>query len=99
MSSPLNFLKKIQAKPLGEKKVIFLLFAFVLGAACLGFWLLLAKQRLSQINANQLRQELNIPGLEEQLQALQSLNASTEKLGEQLKDLDELIKSGDLPAQ
>ncbi|MDP2930247.1 MAG: hypothetical protein Q8N56_01395 [bacterium] len=99
MSSPSDFLKKIQAKPLGEKKVIFFLFASVLGAACLGFWLLLAKQQLSRINANQLRQELNIPGLEEQLKELQSLNASTEKLGEELKDLDELIKSGDLPAQ
>lgn len=99
MSNPLDFLKKIQGRSPGERKIIFWLFAFVFGAACLGFWLFLAKQRFSRIDANRLRQDLNISELEKQLQELKSLNAGTEKLEQNIKDLEEMINSGDLPAE
>ena len=99
MFSPLDFLKKIQRKSLSERKVIFWLFISVLGAACLGFWLFLAKQRFNQIDTGRLRQEFNIPGFEKQFQELESLNTGAEKLEQSVKDLEEMINSGDLPTK
>ncbi len=76
-----DFLKKIQEKPLSQKKTIFWILAVLTGIICLLFWFYMIRVRLANIDKNRLNRDLHLSEIKEQLGGLKDL--------QQLKNLDE----------
>ena len=85
-----DFLKKIQQRSEDERKTIFWVLVILFGAVFFGLWLLMIKQQVSSLNKDKIRQELNLPQLEEQFKNLP--RPELPKFDEEeLKQLEELL--------
>jgi len=61
-----SLLEKIRAKPESFRKTLFWLVVIFLGVVFFGFWIILVRQRVAGFTNERLRQDLNLPALQEQ---------------------------------
>ena len=86
-----DFLKKLQQKSKAERKTIFWILVIFFGIAFFGFWLLTVKRQVDGLNKNKIRQDFNLPQLEEQLKNLPK--PELPKIDqEELKQIEDLLK-------
>jgi len=86
-----DFLEKIRQKSKEERKAIFWILVIFFGIAFFGFWLLTVKQQVDSFNKDKIRQDLNLPQLEEQFKNLPKPEFP-EINQEELKQIEELFK-------
>ena len=86
-----DFLEKIRQKSKEERKAIFWILAIFFGIAFFGFWLLTVKQQVDSFNKDKVRQDFNLPQLEEQFKNLPKLKLP-EINQEDLKQIKDLLK-------
>ena len=86
-----DFLEKIRQKSKEERKAIFWIFVIFFGIALFGFWLLTVKQQVDSFNKDKVRQDFNLPQLEEQFKNLPKLELP-EINQEDLKQIKDLLK-------
>lgn len=65
----------IQLKSESVRKVIFWVLIIALGIIFFAFWLILAKQKIKDLNGERLKREMNLPELENKLKNLPSLES------------------------
>ena len=70
----MNILQKIQNLPETKRKIIFWCLIVVIGLVLLFFVFNNLQKRLAELEAENLKEELNIPLLEEELKNLPELN-------------------------
>lgn len=86
-----DFLKKLRQKSKAERKTIFWILVIFFGIAFFGFWLLTVKRQVDSLNKDKIRQDFNLPQLEEQLKNLPK--PELPKIDqEQIKQLEELLR-------
>lgn len=86
-----DFLKKIQQYPEAEKRMIFWGLVVLFGIVFFGLWLSMIKQQVNSLNKDKIRQDLNLPQLEEQFKNMPKLELPKIDEGE-LKALEDLLK-------
>jgi len=86
-----DFLEKIRQKSKEERKAIFWILVIFFGIAFFGFWLLTVKQQVDSFNKDKVRQDFNLPQLEEQFKNLPKLELP-EINQEDLKQIEDLLK-------
>ena len=86
-----DFLEKIRQKSKEERKAIFWILVIFFGIAFFGFWLLTVKQQVDSFNKDKVRQDFNLPQLEEQFKNLPKLKLP-EINQEDLKQIEDLLK-------
>ena len=86
-----DFLEKIRQKSKEERKAIFWILVIFFGIAFFGFWLLTVKQQVGSLNKDKIRQDFNLPQLEEQFRNLPKLKLP-EINQEELKQIEDLLK-------
>jgi len=86
-----DFLEKIRQKSKEERKAIFWILVIFFGIAFFGFWLLTVKQQVDSFNKDKVRQDFNLPQLEEQFKNLPKLELP-EINQEDLKQIKDLLK-------
>ena len=87
----IDFFKKLQQKSKAERKTIFWILVIFLGIAFFGFWLLTVKRQVDSFNKDKIRQNFNLPQLEEQFKSLPKLELP-EINQEDLKQIENLLK-------
>ncbi len=86
-----DFLKKLRQKSKAERKTIFWILVIFFGIAFFGFWLLTVKRQVDSLNKDKIRQDFNLPQLEEQLKNLPK--PELPKIDqEELKQIEDLLK-------
>ena len=85
-----GFFKKLQQKSKAERKMIFWVLVIFFGIAFFGFWLLTVKRQVDSLNKDKIKQDFNLPQLEEQLKNLPKLKLP-EIDQQELKQLEDLL--------
>jgi uncharacterized membrane protein YvbJ len=70
----MDFLRKIQNLPEGKRKIILWTAVIIVCFILLTFWVKISQQRIKSFEAQEFRQELNLPSFSEELKNLLNIN-------------------------
>ena len=87
----MNFLNKIQNLPEGKRKTIFWLIVIIVGISLLIWWAKNLETRIKNFKSEKIKEELQLPKLEEGLKSLPKFEVP-EISEEELKKLEEILK-------
>ena len=87
----MNFLNKIQNLPEGKRKTIFWLIIIIVGISLLIWWAKNLEMRIKSFKSEKIKEELQLPKLEEGLKSLPKFEVP-EISEEELKKLEEILK-------
>ena len=87
----MNFLNKIQNLPEGKRKTIFWLIIIIVGISLLIWWAKNLEMRIKSFKSEKIKEELQLPKLEEELKSLPKFEVP-EISEEELKKLEEILK-------
>jgi len=86
-----NFLERIQNLPEEKRKIIFWLIVIIIGISVLAWWAKNLETRIKSFKSEKIKEELQLPKLEEELKSLPKFEVS-EISEEELKKLEEILK-------
>jgi hypothetical protein len=87
----LNFLNKIQNLPEEKRKTIFWLIVIIIGISLLIWWAKNLEMRIKGFESEKIKEELQLPKLEEELKNMPEFEIP-EIPKEELKKIEELLK-------
>lgn len=87
----MNFLNKIQNLPEGKRKTIFWLIIIIVGISLLIWWAKNLETKIKSFKSEKIKEELQLPKLEEELKSLPKFEVP-EISEEELKKLEEILK-------
>lgn len=97
----MEILRKVQKLPEGKRKIIFWLLLIIIGVGLVSFFIRNTQKRFENFEGGDLKEDLQLPKLEEELDNLPELpNFEMPELipkedEEKLKELEELIKEAE----
>ena len=87
----MNFLNKIQNLPERKRKTIFWLIIIIIGISLLIWWAKNLEMRIKSFKSEKIKEELQLPKLEEELKSLPKFEVP-EISEEELLKLEEILK-------
>jgi len=87
----MNFLNKIQNLPEEKRRTIFWLIIIIVGISLLIWWAKNLEMRIKSFKSEKIREELQLPKLEEELKSMPKFEMP-EISDEELKKLEEILK-------
>jgi len=87
----MNFLNKIQNLPEEKRRTIFWLIIIIVGISLLIWWAKNLEMRIKSFKSEKIKEELQLPKLEEELKSMPKFEMP-EISDEELKKLEEILK-------